>query len=208
VNNSPETATFRGVEVPVTDPETKPHGLIDDLKPRSCRTCREEDAGLPFGALDEIDRAKLAGPINARTGKPFEEPDGTWAMSYTGQRMIRDDGALEWAMGFVEGTFQATFARIFQETFDLLVERQRKYGPENISSQGIYGVFTRMSADKIERLRRSMNGRVVEGRIELDEFVDSADETVEDALLDIANYALIMLALKRGVWGKPLQEPA
>lgn len=111
----------------------------------------------------------------------------------------------DWASEFAGGTFQATFADLFREAFDLLVERQKKYGPENIRVQGIYGVFTRMSADKVERIRAAMNGRVVAGEIQLDPFLDAADETVEDALLDVANYALIMLSLKRGIWGKPLQ---
>jgi hypothetical protein len=152
-----ETATFRDVEVPVTDPE-------EAVAP-----------GWPTGFA---------------------------------ARFIREDGTLLWRTPFGDDTFQATFADLFQETFDLLVERQRKYGPENISTQGFYGVFTRMASDKIERLRRSLNGKVVEGRVELDAFVDSSDETVEDALLDIANYALIMLALKRGLWGRPLEPEA
>lgn len=152
-----ETATFRGVEVPVTDPSDEEGA---------------SDQGWPTGAMAQF---------------------------------IRTDGTLRWRTPYDEGTFQATFADIFQETFDLLVERQKKYGPENISSQGFYGVFTRLSNDKIERLRRALNGKIVNGVIELDPFVDSSDETVEDALLDVANYALIMLALKRGIWGRPLQ---
>jgi hypothetical protein len=101
-------------------------------------------------------------------------------------------------------TFQGVFRAIFDEAFDLLVERQRKYGPENIARQGLYGVFTRLAYDKIERLRRSMNGVLWNGEVELDFVEDFGDESFEDTLLDIANYALIMLALRRGVWGRPL----
>ena len=53
-----------------------------------------------------------------------------------------------------------------------------------------------------------MNGRVVNGKVVIDPISDrEAADTFEDALLDIANYSLIALALKRGLWGKPLRAP-
>lgn len=103
-------------------------------------------------------------------------------------------------------TFEDVFTGIFDEAFDLLVERQRKYGPENIKKLGIYGVFGRLSDDKVERIRRGMNGVVKHGIVQIDDFTDFGDESFEDALFDIANYALIIIALKRGLWGKPLKE--
>jgi len=103
-------------------------------------------------------------------------------------------------------TFNATFQGIYDEAFALLIDRQKKYGPENVATQGFYGIFTRLSRDKIERLRRSLNGRIYHGVLELDAFEDAEDESIEDTLIDIANYALIMLALKRGVWGRPLES--
>ena len=104
-------------------------------------------------------------------------------------------------------SFEVIFAGIFDEAFDLLMERQHKYGPENIEGQGIYGVFTRMRDDKMSRLARSMQGTVHNGVVTVDISgnVDDAD-TFEDACIDIANYALIMLALYRGLWGAPLEE--
>jgi hypothetical protein len=102
-------------------------------------------------------------------------------------------------------TFQDVFSGIYKEAFDLLVNRQKKYGPENIRMLGLYGTFGRLADDKIERIRRGMNGKIVHGKIEMD-VTDFDDESFEDALLDIANYALIMIALKRGLWGKPLDE--
>ena len=106
-----------------------------------------------------------------------------------------------------ELTFQEVFKELYDEAYTLLVERQRKYGPENIRSQGIYGVLTRLSDDKIARVKQSLQGTIVNGKIELDLILDAeATDTFEDALLDIANYALIALALHRGVWGAPLAE--
>jgi len=103
-------------------------------------------------------------------------------------------------------TFEETFKGIFQEAFDLLVERQRKYGPENIRSLGLWGTFERLSSDKIERVRRAFDGTLRHGRLETWVDDDFGDDSFEDSLLDIANYAFIMLALRRGAWGRPLQE--
>lgn len=104
-------------------------------------------------------------------------------------------------------TFEEAFRDIFDETLDLLVTRQRKYGPDNIRNQGIYGVVTRIADDKIARVRQSLHGAVVNGQVKLDPIVDrEATDTFEDALKDIANYALIALALHRGVWGLPLES--
>lgn len=102
--------------------------------------------------------------------------------------------------------FQEAFNRIFDDAFMLLVERQKKYGPENIRKLGLFGVFGRLSDDKVERIRRGLNGRIEHGVVTIDGFDDFGDESFEDALLDIANYALIMIALKRGWWGLPLME--
>lgn len=108
----------------------------------------------------------------------------------------------------VDDTFEAVFESIFKEALELLIERQRKYGPDNIANQGIYGIITRIADDKIARVRTAMNGQVVNGKIVIDPIEDrEAEDTFEDALLDIANYALIALALKRGLWGKPLRAP-
>ena len=107
-----------------------------------------------------------------------------------------------------DDTFEAVFEDIFREALDLLIERQRKYGPDNIANQGLYGIITRIADDKIARVRTAMNGRVVYVKVVIDPISDrEAADTFEDALLDIANYSLIALALKRGLWGKPLRAP-
>lgn len=103
-------------------------------------------------------------------------------------------------------TFQDVFDGIAYEALEILYERQRKYGPKNIEQLGLFGVFDRLASDKVERVRKAFNGRLVAGKIELDDFSDFGDESFEDALFDISNYALIMIALRRGLWGKPLRE--
>ena len=64
----------------------------------------------------------------------------------------------------------------------------------------------RISFDKVSRALKFMNGRVVNGKVELDRMDEGTEESLEDTLLDIANYALIAVALRRGIWGKPLEE--
>lgn len=70
----------------------------------------------------------------------------------------------------------------------IMVERQHKYGPHNISAMGFDGVIVRMN-DKFARLR---NGLAAHG-----------DESVADTLYDLANYALIGLMVYEGSWPKP-----
>lgn len=101
-------------------------------------------------------------------------------------------------------TFEEVFQEIYKEAFSLLIDRQMKYGSANISQLGLYGVINRIASDKSSRILHAMNGSVIAGRVHLEDFADHDDETIEDALLDIANYALIAIALKRGKWGAPL----
>lgn len=107
---------------------------------------------------------------------------------------------------FVEGSFESEFQRIYSEAFSLLVEKQRRYGDANIQHLGLYGVIGRISFDKVSRALKFMNGRVIDGKVVLSDMDYSTEESLEDTLLDIANYALIAVALRRGLWGKPLEE--
>lgn len=111
-----------------------------------------------------------------------------------------------WGDLYVPGSFEQTFADIFNSAFDLLVERQRKYGPENIEALGLWGVFGRLADDKVNRLRRAFNGEVRRGRLDVRLDDEYEDESIDDAIFDIANYALIMYAQKHGLWGAPLEE--
>lgn len=104
-------------------------------------------------------------------------------------------------------TFEEVFQDIFDEAFDLLVERQKKYGPENVKKLGLYGLFTRIE-DKMERLRHAFNGTMDRGVFNLTETDDSSDESLDDGDIDAANYHLIRVALRRGLWGRPLEEDA
>lgn len=104
-------------------------------------------------------------------------------------------------------TFQEVFAEIFNESWNVMIDRQAKYGNANIQQLGLYGVLSRVANDKMSRVMKSLNGTIVDGKVRLDAIDDKhRDEAFEDALFDIANYALIAIAVKRGCWGGPLEE--
>ncbi len=72
----------------------------------------------------------------------------------------------------------------------LLFERkQLDYGPRNISGFGTFGIIVRAN-DKFERLKHLFTKR--NKRVK--------NETVEDTLRDIGNYAIIAQILERGEW--------
>lgn len=81
-------------------------------------------------------------------------------------------------------------AREMQKAFTIFKERQAKYGSGNIARRGPVGVLVRLD-DKLARLDRVF----MEGAADA-----AADESVEDTCLDIANYALILLACHAGAW--------
>lgn len=84
-------------------------------------------------------------------------------------------------------------AAAWQEEADrihrLFVKKQHDYGPLNIGFLGVQGVFVRMF-DKVLRLKTLV----------WDNREPQVDETVEDTLMDIADYAIIGLLLLRGEW--------
>jgi hypothetical protein len=76
---------------------------------------------------------------------------------------------------------------------DLLCERQAKYGPKNILKFGTRGIIIRMS-DKVERIA-NMSG-------------DFADDSVEDAYMDLVGYAAIHWMCANDIFELPLIEEA
>lgn len=93
---------------------------------------------------------------------------------------------------------EAWLGDLLAELEDLMHERGQKYGPGNIAEFGDFGAVVRMS-DKFARLRNLY----VEGQ-----GGDVRDESVEDTLMDIANYAIITLAWRRGLWpGSEANKP-
>ncbi len=91
---------------------------------------------------------------------------------------------------------ERNFARVMAEAYEIFCQRHEGYGRGNISQIGLKGVVSRLT-DKFERLKRRVEGAQS----------DTALERGDDVLIDLANYALIALLLRRGIWPVEAQQP-
>ena len=94
------------------------------------------------------------------------------------------------------------FEDIQSEMFDLFLRKQADYGPTNIgmgsevvdtddkAKRSLIGLSVRLN-DKVQRLLNlTLNNK------------EPNNESLEDTLIDIANYAVMALIVQRKVWGK------
>ena len=102
----------------------------------------------------------------------------------------RDDGIQE------PVTFEQAVDMLLAEMRRVLLAKQADYGPGNIAKFGELGVLVRAS-DKVERLTNLLQS----GR-------EPNHESLDDSWLDLANYGLIGLMVRRGLWGLPMEQDA
>lgn len=95
-------------------------------------------------------------------------------------------------------TFEDALDEAISRCREIMLDRQRKYGPKNISGTGKAGIVVRLS-DKIARISHKYWGAQTRPQ-EFD------DESEEDTWADIANYGLIGLMVHLHIWGLPLEE--
>lgn len=90
-------------------------------------------------------------------------------------------------------TFEEAVDIVFYIKKTILVERQQKYGPENIAKFGVLGCIIRDN-DKLERMTNLLfqGGDLTQ------------DETMMDTLVDLGNYPDIALMVAFDIWGMPL----
>lgn len=84
--------------------------------------------------------------------------------------------------------------KIYSELADVLVSKQLDYGPGNINNapgSAMNGILVRMN-DKMERLKNLVYHSDGEPQ----------NESIDDSLIDIANYAVIAMMVRRGSWPK------
>lgn len=81
---------------------------------------------------------------------------------------------------------------VSQECDQLLIDKQKDYGPKNITMFGGYGVLVR-SNDKLQRLKNLLGGGS-----------DPQNESIRDTWMDLRNYAQIAIMLHRGQFDLPL----
>jgi hypothetical protein len=89
-------------------------------------------------------------------------------------------------LGLVTDAAKEAF-RICCENIQIMDKKQQDYGSNNISAFGEFGVLVRLN-DKIERLKN------------LNKMPSVKNEAIEDSYLDIANYAVIALMIRRNLW--------
>lgn len=92
-------------------------------------------------------------------------------------------------------TFEHAVDDVFTDCADLMVKKQKDYGPGNILAFGELGILVRLN-DKIERLKNLHRT----GKLN-----DPQNESVNDTWQDIVNYAAIALMLRRGTFELPLE---
>ena len=95
------------------------------------------------------------------------------------------------------------FKQIQKDDYDLFAEKQFSYGSDNIAlgknieikennDRAVFGVIIRMN-DKLYRLLNLTDKRKKE---------TMSDESIDDTLMDLANYATIARLVRRGKWGR------
>lgn len=87
--------------------------------------------------------------------------------------------------GWIE--IERAWLREAQTIFELFCSKQHDYGPKNIGIAGLPGLATR-AADKLSRW------------FELLEKGEAQNESLEDTLMDIADYGIIALLVLHGHW--------
>jgi len=99
-------------------------------------------------------------------------------------------------MGSIE-EFRLSGGAVYEELSNVLVSKQLDYGPGNINNApggAMNGVLVRMN-DKMERLKNLIYHS--EG--------EPQNESIDDSLVDIANYAVIAMMVRRGSWPPNLE---
>jgi DNA polymerase II small subunit/DNA polymerase delta subunit B len=93
--------------------------------------------------------------------------------------------------------FRVTGSVVYEMLSDILVSKQLDYGPGNINNApggAMNGILVRMN-DKMERLKNLIYHS--EG--------EPQNESIDDSLVDIANYAVIAMMVRNGSWPKNLE---
>lgn len=82
------------------------------------------------------------------------------------------------------------------EIYTIFCMKNADYGPNNIAALGEEGIVVRLF-DKFSRIKRLIFDKID---------IDVNDESVEDSIIDLIDYGIILLLVKRGIWPK-YQEP-
>ena len=93
----------------------------------------------------------------------------------------------------------AAFEEIIQNMLATYKLKMEDYSPWNMKGTGELGAMTRLW-DKTARLMNLMGFDI--GTFKFTAWKDPKNESIDDTLLDLANYAIITMILRKGKWGK------
>ena len=93
----------------------------------------------------------------------------------------------------------AAFEEIIQSMLTTYKLKMEDYSPWNMKGTGELGAMTRLW-DKTARLMNLMGFDIGTGKFTARK--DPKNESIDDTLLDLANYAIITMILRKGKWGK------
>lgn len=95
-------------------------------------------------------------------------------------------------------TFEEAIDQVLGEMREVMIRKNRDYASakaDNISEFGELGVLVRAN-DKLSRLKNLLWHSKHEPK----------NESIEDSWIDLGNYCVISLLVRRGLWGKRLKE--
>lgn len=135
-------------------------------------------------------------PITQPGEKPelmmVDEPE--IGLYITGEELVEYRRSLQgdpWEMMYIELGIMTDCGReafkIACENVKLMDRKQMDYGSGNISAFGEFGVLVRMN-DKLERLKH------------LNKMPNPKNESIEDSYMDLSNYAIIAMMIRRNIW--------
>jgi hypothetical protein len=130
---------------------------------------------------DDAEFERLTGKLGPKSPKPKAKPKSAFGP--------RDSSST--AADPAMNQFVADSWDIIDELGNLLISKQRDYGPGNINNAyggPINGLMVRMG-DKFERLKNLLaSGHTPQ------------HESIEDSFKDLANYCIIAMMVTRGTW--------
>ena len=91
------------------------------------------------------------------------------------------------------------FRNVIEEMMELHLKKSQDYSPWNVNGVGEVGVAVRLW-DKVARLMNLLGWDLSSGKLNVAK--NPKNESLDDTLIDLASYAVIMIVLRRGKWGK------
>lgn len=92
-------------------------------------------------------------------------------------------------------TFEEALDTVLAEMREIMIRKQRDYSPTNITEFGEVGVVVRAN-DKMARLKNLLWFSRHKPK----------NESVYDSWVDLANYGVIAILIRREWWGLPLSD--